>query len=104
MSDDLERARQRNRERRGDEVMAFLGAEPVPDDYQPEDQSPVEHLRYSERKLWNECPEAHDALKRLGRYRASIERVERVCEASDTGHVSVVKVVAAIHGTGTQRP
>ena len=76
MRDELQRAR----ERRADEVLEFLGAEPVPDDYEPEPEQP-----------------------RLLDYRAAIERVERVCEESKTGHVSVVKIVAAIHGTGTER-
>lgn len=73
----LDERRTRDRERRAGEVLEFLGVEPVPDDYQPESDSPIEGLRYSERKLWNECPEAHDVLARLSRERARMKRTER---------------------------
>lgn len=30
-------------------------------------------LYYSERKLWESCPEAHDVLERLVRYRQALK-------------------------------
>lgn len=44
-------------------------------------------LRYSERKLWDECPEAHQALDRLARVRRN--RRHQFC----------VSVLASIPGT-----
>lgn len=55
----------------------------------------IPKLFYSERMLWDRCEEAHPALERLSRYRATHRSVWGLCDSSTTGMVSVAAIVAA---------